>query len=185
MDIITVILQYIFVGISKLLKFIWAKWRLAGILAIILIVELLILAPVYENVVNDQIRTVQDFDIVAVEQTDNPEDRERLFITVENKSGSTLTRLPMLKLEIDEMSYFLDTESIYEDLINNGYRLYRGNSIPPGSKAKVIYKFSGFLPDDEMAAGKAKIVVDDYSYDVKTEYSFDLKPTKGMPDASR
>lgn len=181
-DLIGIILKYIFIGIFKLFKLVWQKARLAGVLAIFLIIELMVLVPLYENTVREQSRVYQEFRIVSVEQSERPEDREKIFITIENKSPIKFYRAPSLVIKIDNANYNLYTEDYYKELNDNGYNFYRGFSVPANSVARITYKFDGYLPDDEMTSKNAKIISDDYSFISENELKFELQATKGTPD---
>ena len=184
MQLIGTILQYIFIGIFKFFKFVWIKWKLAGILAVFFIIELMILIPVYENSVNDISRTtVRNYEIAEVEQSDLPRYKGRIIVTIDNKSSDNMNGPSSATVEVGGEKYYMMLESNYRHLDEQGYNFYRGNIIPAGTSAKVIYSFGDYNVAQELPHGHAKLFIDDYYNDVIKEYEFELKPTMETTDA--
>ena len=177
MDLLGIILKPIFTGIFKFFKFIWTKWRIIGILSIFLIVELLVLHPIYSAVVCEKTIFVYDLEIVNVEQTDREEDKGKLLITVENKGSTPLRYSPGLELVAGDNTYYLTYKDYYADLNNKGYHTYGGNVLPAGTQATFEYDYTFY--DDSMYDKEidAKVVFNKYSYDLKQEYDIKFIPT--------
>lgn len=173
MEIIGVILKYIFLGFAKFFRLIWMKWSLAGVLAVLLVIELAILFPVYESSVNSRTNYIYDVDILNVEQSDNPGVDGRIFVTYLNKSNTPLSHPPYAKLMLGEDTVSLSAEEYYEGLNNEGFHLYRGNAIPPGTVAKVPYRWDSYISPSEISSTDAKIIIDDYSIEESEEFEFE------------
>ena len=185
MELIGTIIAHIFMGIFKFFKFVWTKWRLAGVLAIFFIIELMILVPLYESSVNERARiTVRNYDIVGVEQSDLPRDKGKIFITIENKSSDKIGWLSSVELEISGVKYYMLSESNYKSLENQGYNFSSGSIIPPATRAKVVYSFEDDIIEQGLPNGLAKLTIGDYYNDEKKQFEFELKPATELPEVS-
>ena len=184
MEIIGTILHFIFSLIFNFFKFVWAKWRLAGVLAVFFIIELMVLIPVYENSVNEiATRTIRNYEIVGVEQTDLPGDNRRIIVTIENNGSDRMTGSSSAKVEVNGKDYFLILESNYQLLKEQGYNFYGRNIVPAATTAKMVYSFGEYILDQERPHGNAKLIIDDYYNDSIKEFEFELKPVTETPDA--
>lgn len=182
MEILGIILKYILIGISKFFKFIWAKWKLAGILAVVLLIEVLLLYPFYKLSVDQKIMFIYDFEVVGVEQIEqNDNGKYFLDITIKNYSNNTLTSPPTLSLIVGDQSYYLYSVDYYDSLNTQGYTMYSGNSIPSGFETKITYYFDLYLVDETNDIKDAKIKIADY-YGIQGEYEFELKLPEEIPD---
>ena len=183
MELIGVLLKHIVLGITKFFQFVWRKWSLAGVLAVFLVIELLLLYPIYKGSVETRTVSMQDFEIVSVTQTEDAEEKGAILVSIRNYSSENINRPPSLSLAVDDETFNLSYDDYFDGLRDQGYEFYKTTSIPAGTEATIVYRIETYFYDDRVLQGDAMIILDDYSYDFSREYEFELKPIEVSRDA--